>query len=434
MERSNKQQGAVDTKPAARQSAGPASDSTAVRKKVRKVEDYEVLEPVNQSQPRTITIPAREVVPDEEEFVDPVEQFLAQIDEEQGYVLRIDRLPQFRKTGIYGRGAPREFQGELPFSVQSYMLDIQALYGPGDYLLTLKETNGQFVKKWVEHIGAPVVPATQSGSAQAGSPVPAAFAQAQPSATQRDSLDEFIQTAEKISKLRKALGWEAEPAKARQQIETPTAPPERPLEERIIEKLLGLAEKNEPLADRLLDKYLGTPESKEPGWMEIVGEIFKPLVPVLAQAIFAQSRLPGQQQLASQPLLQSPQQLPQTPMTTAPGVTAQAPEGVADSQQSNGEEDEPFMELIDTLVDMLEKCVRQAAADPAVIDAGYQEVKAFRQRNPLLAGVIQMLVTGTPELVLGMLIGGYPELTQLQGNKIVLDSITALQAKLRVDQ
>jgi hypothetical protein len=413
--------------------ASVPSEAKPIKKHIRRVEEFdEYVSPETGKPQAAISIPAREVPEEEEDYIDPIEELLNQIDEEQQFLLRVDRLPEYARTGrSLGRGVATEYCDEFPFD-PDYMKLVQR-FGGGTYRLTLKNSSHKFVKQWKVHVANPVViqPATPHASVSAShSPAYSQPVQQQ----QADSLAPLSQLAEvakQLKAIKRDMGWEPEPQTVKEIVRQAEVV-EKPLEEKILEKLLGLAEKNEPLADRLLGKYLGE-EKHELGWKEIIAEIAKPIVPLIGHLMIAQLR--AQQVAAGQPVTPAPQlpmpELPQMPMSTPPGVTDQAFQPSADSQPIQQFEDEPQMELIDSLVNMLDVCVRQAAADPAVIEAGRREVESFRHRNPLLAGMVTSLIADTPEGVLDKLAWVYPDYAQMKSNPIAIHTIAALQAKLR---
>lgn len=438
-----------------------------VRKHVTRREDYTVLEPQPPAQPVGAMPPVAIESPQEAEerddlldYEDEIERFLNELDQERGYALRVDKLPDFKRTGNWNPGravVPREFQGEIPFSVHSYLSDIQSLYGPGDFLLTLKDSSRQIVRKWPERIGGPVQPPLTpavAGSTGISTAVPAK--QGEP---EMDSIEGFVRVAERLTKLRKAMGWEHEPPQAAPVL-SPTAEPPRTLEEKIFEKLFDLAGSREDVADRLLSKYL-QPEKEDFSWSDVIKEVLKPIAEAAAPLVPA---LIGAYLRGTQPAALggtaagAPPPRPTAVPSAMPPMGPHAFTGRSDqwcevcnlpdrhpihnrtpltsatvAPEPDGLEDEaPQMELIDSLVKMLDFCIRQSVADPAVIEQGYKEVQEFETAHPFLAAFVHSLASGPPEMVLGILLGVYPELSQaLVGNPVALEAIAALQAKLK---
>jgi hypothetical protein len=382
-------------------SQAEANQSKPVKKHVRKIEEYDEYVPPAQSQAgQVIDVTAREVVEDEEE-IDPIEEFLAQIEQEQGYVLRVDRLTQYRRTGLMGRGAPREFQGEIPFSPQTYLTDIQAWYGPGDYLLTLKNSQHQFIKKWVEHIGAPALVNTPATTAVAA-PVTSAVAYQQPAPVQPQSdIDQLISLTEKLSKIRKAMGWDHEPP-PREEKQTEAVTTEKPMTERLVETLATrLIEKgDENSLDRALSVLMGK-EDKDTSWtsgmMDLLKELAQPFIPIIASAIARQMQQQphppaplGQLPAASVPLPatpignQSPQQLAQPGASTAPGNSQV---NVAAQQVEHD-----FQRLM--------TCIVMDCLDNVSVEASADRVSMFDEKYPEYHGIIESLITAAPGEVL----------------------------------
>lgn len=441
----------------------PSNEPGEIRKHTTVVQKFtEVVKP--QTQPQSLA-PAQqtapETKPEDDDDVDPIDRLLEDVeDNEQGYVIRVDRLPQYNQDGRVGRGAMRVFCDEIPATLD-YLTAIKSSYGGGTYKLTLKDEIRRIVKQWAVTIaGDPVTAPKQNQPA-----LPATIIATQPM-SEGDELDRLIKLGEKYQRLRTLFGNSEEQQSnklpASTVIDQVPQTIERSLEERITEKIIDKVfdsgeQSNSTMIDRVIDKYFGAPEPKET-WASIAGDLLKPLVPVLVPVLTSAIA-----RSAAQPAVVSavgvPMQAARQPaLSVAPRVEFPQPHpfvgrpdrscevcGLPDRsdihqlaqsstptlEKSSNEEDEPQMKLIDSLVDMLDACVQRAAADPEVIEKGWQEVEAFKQKNPMLAGFVQTLASGSPEMVLGMLIALYPDIASIQGNPIVLESISALQARLK---
>lgn len=478
-------------------------DEEYVEKRVRKVEEYVVSEPVSPVT-RLVTAPPPPQQPEPPEpELSPIEEFLAQLRADDGYVIRIDRLPDYRITGQWKQGAKIVYCGEIPFSPETYMATLQMSYGAGDYRITLKTSGRRIMKSWVEQVEAARQVRQEPAGAPQLAPVYTPALQDQPAV---DPLADLLNQVEKFGKIRKALGgwehWEHEPPQS-PPAPVPTAP-ERSLEEKIVEKVFdaALAGKREDVMDRILGRYLA-PEKEEVSWTEILTALFKPLVeaaaplvPALIGTYMRSTQPPGAPPVtasttgvaaAPASLPPRPTAVPSPPMpemgphaftgrsdqwcevcnlpdrhpvhTRSPltqaivpleslhefvgvvGEPCQVCAGHWNAPRHGGQfvppdpddgNEAPQMDLIDQLVAMLESCIRQAVADPAVIETGYQEVRAFQERNPFLSAFVHSLANGSPEMVIGILLGVYPELSQaLVGNPIAIEAIAALQSKLK---
>lgn len=257
-----------------------ANQPTQQMKKVIKREEY--FEPTDnnsklQSAQSTLPTAQIEMIDETDYEEDKFFAFLERLDRDQGYKLRVDSLPQYNANGKWAKDTTFGFCGEYPISVdelysEEYYGRIQQMYGPGAYRLSLKDSAGKYVKKWLTTIAAPM-------SAQQNSVIQPP-GQSQPVQQQGDPLDALIEQAGKFEKLKKVLGWNAEPA-AGPTAATPVAK-DKPLEEKVTGLILDkiLESKDENLTDRFIARYLG--EDKEPdfSWRDVAKEVIMPLVPV----------------------------------------------------------------------------------------------------------------------------------------------------------
>ena len=248
---------------------------------------------------------------------DDLELFLSQIDSDQGYLLRVERLPNFSTDGKTGIRADRLFVCQIPFdrsTAVDYESQIQSSYGGGDYQFQLKQ-GIRIVKSWRCHIARPVVragdpqpqPVHPNGGVQPVAPIDplAAFKQ------QMAFTKEFI-----------ALSKELNPAPVPGQAAAvdPTVA-EMNGKLAIIEKLI--AQPNNPLSTQIISKLLGTDDSSS-SWAGVVEgliELAAPAVPIIGQIIMA--RMTGVNPFAPSPAAQ--QLGPGTSVEQAPDANPAGP-------------------------------------------------------------------------------------------------------------
>jgi hypothetical protein len=253
--------------------AAPAAGSVRTVQTTRR----EFQEPI--SQPQELEL---ETEPAEE---DDLETFLSQIEADQGYTLRIERLPSFPQDGKTGIRAERQFVCAIPFdrnTALNYESDIQSTYGGGDYQFQLKR-GLVIIKSWRCHIARPmtrpgdVQPVhhqVSNGGVQASAPV-------DPTKAFRDQMTfmkEFV-----------ALSKELNPAPPTGAAPAAMDPAVAEMNGKmsIIEKLI--AQPENPLSSQIISKLLGT--SDDSSWAGVVEtilqEIVAPAMPVIGQIIMA---------------------------------------------------------------------------------------------------------------------------------------------------
>jgi hypothetical protein len=325
---------------------------------------------------------------EEEDGRDKLESFLDRIDNEQSLKLRVDQLTEYRLTGRTGKSAPYLFCGEMPVSkdaldTDQYLMEVQRLFGGGDFRFTLRGPNGRPITNWVQSIKA--------GSANNGTPQQATMVQpGQSQAAQvNDGFDALLEQVGKLEKLKKMLGWQQpqeQPAAAA--APAVVAAPEMPIQERILEVLLKQAvdSGDKDTVDKLVDRIIGNDEP-DISWASVVKEVAAPLLPVVIQfaSNFMQSQAaPAQPQQAALPaapvtVSQPPPNIPATP--AAPPT----PEQIANAAINR------FLQKIH--IDLFEGYP---------IEASVEAVFAFTEKYPHLLPAIQFLgeETVTPDEVL----------------------------------
>lgn len=400
-----------------------------------KVEKYDVVEPAHQDIPKPVAVPSPTVEPDTEEIeVDPIDELLSQVDDEnnQGYIIRVDRLPDYRKTGIWGRHAPVEFAGEIEANL-AYLPTIQTVFGSGDYRLTLQDENRQIAKRWKVHIGAPVQTVTAQAARNAlATPAPIVIQQPAPATDAHpvDPIEEFIKQAERLAKLRTALGWNEEPKRVAQH--EPPPPQEKPLEERItlllLEKMIDKGDTG--AVDTLLSKYLGPPK-EEPSLMSGLVELAKPLMPMFIQLMMAQMNRPPQPAAQLPPTTPAsiPSQIsgpPAPPVAGTPAVVA-PPVGRTFSigpalppSQSQDPAERAYQIVIQHIVD---NCRMNAG-----IAASCESIYELADTYPQVAEFVGMLLQMPPANVVDMLVQQVPSAADIRALPHVADWIATVQA------
>lgn len=427
-------------------------------------------------EPQTVNVQA---TPIDEETSDDLLDFLAELEEEIGLSLRVDRLPQYSANGKWHKGATFEFCDNIPINKGdlksgAYMSTIRDLFGPAAYRCTLREVGAGIIKSWPIKIAAPIA---QPQQRQVGTSV---IYQTQPQsngepAPPRDTLQELLDAGEKVGKLRKVFGWDHE---APQPTPMPIAPvvEPAPLQDRIVEAALNFAlktEKPETVAG-LLQSYLN-PRQDDFSWKEIIGEVVKPMIPMFMglvsaymhnQAVRAQQQAQaaqgqngqGQQQalppsspasfqdstMFHQPTQTAPpfqywpeagsvQTPPVQPGPTVMYPTMNMPQTTSAMALTEPEDTDEMAQddLLEYLVGALQECVNRAASDPVVIEAGRREIAEFRARFPKLTQFVDMLASAPPVFVIGLLAGQFPTVAPLVNNPVAVRVIEDLQAALK---
>jgi hypothetical protein len=366
-------------------------------KKVVTTESY--LEPIQEKPPavQPMLVPQfiREQPPEEEP--DKLETFLDNLENEQGLRLRVDLLTEYHVTGRSGRGAPYQFCGDMIVSKdsllsESYLADVQALYGGGNFRFNLRGSNGRPITNWVKTIRTPAGP--QNGT---GPNVSLPYVQGQQMmlqaapASPTDALDSFIEQAKKFEQLKKILGWNQEPQAA---TAAPAAPgvvaPEKTLEEKILEMMLNKAvdSGDEATVDKLVTRILGNEES-ETSWTSLIKEIIGPIVPMVVPLLttILQAQTGQQAPAALPPVVLPTEQGSQTgpvDMESLPRV------GPAAQQQSPEQQARaPINRLFQKItIDILEEYTT---------DASIEALYAFAEKYPHLKTEIDFLLDMTVE-------------------------------------
>lgn len=435
------------------------------------VERREYMTPMQAAQPQepqTITVQA---TPVDEESGDDLLDFLAELEEEIGLSLRVDRLPQYSANGKWHKGATFEFCDNIPINKSdlksgAYMSTIRDLFGPAAYRCTLREVGAGIIKSWPIKIAAPIAQPQQRQSNVIYQTQPQG--NGQPTEAPRDALDEAVRVLEKVDRILKLSGRTQEAPTPPAPVIQPTQEKE-PLENRIFEAALNYALKEEkPETISSLLQSVINPKQDDFGWKEIIGEVVKPMIPMFmglvsaymqAQAVKAQQQAqvangtqPAQQALQpmqpQQPqppaqywpdssMWQQPQPIPMQPGKVATFPAMDMPQNPigdikrVDNPQPEDEDEMAEDNLLDDLVGMLQDCVNRAASDPDIIEAGRQEIIAFRARFPKASQMLDMLASAPPIAVIGLLSYNYPAVAPLVNNPVAVQVIEDLQAALK---
>lgn len=432
-------------------------------KKVRTTEEY--LAPIEEKTP-PIDIPAREILEDDEPL-DKIGEFFNRIEVEQGWRIVVWRLPSFNRDGRSDSRADKVYLGNIPLDPDHYLETVQEMWGEGTYKFESKDPDSKFGPKWVEHIGSKPMPNQPRGGVHYivqpnGNGAPGEVA---PPPPVRDTLQELLDAGEKAQKLKKVFGWEQE-APAREAIPVAATVEREPLQDRIIGAALeSVFKSGKPeTAEEILRAYIAP--QREEGWAELIKELVKPLAPIVMNIIAAYMQgQAARAQAQGQAATVAPPVQPQLPPQAEPNPSPYAPqfppleipqnaEPYDTFQQGIGQtaapmpglslvqpQDDPMTEeeeeemgrddLVYSLAEMLEACVRQAAANPNTIELGRLEVVKYKQRFPLMTGVIDALTTLPPEAIIGMLAMKVPEVAAMINNDVARQTILDFQAALR---
>jgi hypothetical protein len=438
------------------------AEAEIIDKQVVHTERYIERVPVDrQASAASLPLQAPEAPPAPPETPDDIEAFLLSLTDDENYVLRVDQMPDFQHTMRFGRGVRTIYMGEIVFNPSTYLRDIQSMFGPGDYRLTVFRQPGHtFKKRWAESIAAPRQP-PGSTPAPAQNQMTMVPYQAQAPVAPVDPFDGLFTMAERFAKLQKALIIQP----AQQTNNQPQGQSNNPApnisgdvpQDRVLASLLELAGKNDGLATKLLGRYLGESDEGPPWWATLLEKVAPVILPQLLPRLLAWlppiAPGPGQApQLAGMP---PPFQIPPPPSFVPPPPPGAA-QGVADSQPPMGlevfteeppspwipqpgeanmnEPDAPQFVLIDDLVLMLRQCLDAGKVIESHIETGAAAVRKTAAANPDLQGMISMLVTGTPDGAMGMLTLIYPELAIVRSHPVAIASIEALQKALTAPQ
>jgi hypothetical protein len=273
-------------------------------KKVRRTEEYtEAVKP--EEKQVTITIPTAPPIEEEEEgFYDAIEDTLDELDFEELLMMRVERLPNFRRDGKAGqRNTVKEFVGTIPFSA-TFREDIQALYDGGDYRITLLDGQNRYAskemlkgRKAIYRITVADRPKQQPVIGSNGQIV---MQRATPETAPQKGILEILEEQAKISKhmatIMNPLGL---------QTATPSAPvaPVMPLEEEVTRAVIKevFASGDESLKKNALAHFLG--RDKEPGiWDKVVEKAIDAIAPAIAPVanLLMQALLNNRQAVSNQ--------------------------------------------------------------------------------------------------------------------------------------
>lgn len=436
-------------------------------KKVRRTEEYQEAVKPEEERP-VITIPA-EVVEDEEP-VDRFEEFFSRVRDQQGWTLLVYRLNSFDKDGKTDLRGNNTYMGRITFDPDSYLDDVQAMCPEGGaFKLQAKTPDNRYSEQWVEKV-APLKVTRAPGSTHYiiqpsanGNEVPE---------PPRDTLAEFLKSLKTVKEIKEVIGNGETPV--REAIPVAATVEREPLQDRIIGAALeSVFKSGKPeTAEEILRAYIAP--QREEGWTELIKELVKPLAPIVmniiaaymqgqaaraqAQGQVAQAQQAPQPQLPpqsnpqpwDQPLtvpptssMSFPLEIPQNAEpydTLQPGMNPFAPSQTmmptvtASSDEPLTFEEEEEMgrdDLVYSLAEMLEQCVRRAAADPNTIELGRLEVVKYKQRFPMMTGIIDALTTLPPEAIIGMLAMKVPEVAAMINNDVARQTILDFQAALR---
>lgn len=238
-----------------------------------------------------------------------LQAFLEELSDEFGLSLRIERLPQFGNTGLWGRGALAEYCEDLQVTRDTlvsdqYLQQIQHRFGEGVYRLTLRDTtNYKIIKRWPVRV-APVV-----GASGVASPAftPGATGQTnRPGPAVEDGFKRLVREVREFSEVAEALNLVPR-GRVREMTsttgETIVVEPERAsLQDTILTTALGMmAKKNDHEGiERLVDRVIG--RADEPAWYEVivkqvvdaVGPRLPDLIGAIVQLVAGVPQRPGQ--------------------------------------------------------------------------------------------------------------------------------------------
>lgn len=391
-------------------------------------------------------------IDDTDDWIDPIEQFLIDLDMQQGYSLRVDRLKNFSKDGQSGQRSPKDYCFTYQFDINSYLQSIADDFGAGSYWLTLRHMDGRIAKCWTEHIAAR--PAKQQpGQLASTQPAPGSPPQS-PIAVLR----EYSGIAKELSSIRASMGWEAPPAS--QNAGPVAAAP--PLEERLITKLLERAidSGDDSALERMMGLYFPKAESKENDSMSMIMQIIErvaaPFIPAILASLQQAPQAPPPAAAPRGPARAIPFTHP-APDPRAPAerratrperaafsiVTPAAPPALSDLEQDLEQDLQPDNEtamaydklyaLLDDLVQDLTEQSKLPEISPPLIDHGAGLIVAFRKDVPMLSMFLDGLVNGQAQSCLSSL-----ELFDAENYKgisslpLALNYIEALQKRVKI--
>jgi hypothetical protein len=207
----------------------------------------------------------------------------------RAWKIRVDRLPEYRDTGQWGRHAPREFCGDIDFDPANYEAQVQQAFGPGDYLITLHEANQfRFRHKWKIHIAEPL--RATNDTPQPVNPFPV-----QPRARNVDPVDEILAVAEKYNRLRDAFAPKTQPEPVEPEVRTVEVETIRklPLEEKLIERAFDyvIQKGDDNSIGAFVQNYFRRDEPRDSSpslgglLADIIGELKPVLTPLIANAV-----------------------------------------------------------------------------------------------------------------------------------------------------
>lgn len=335
---------------------------------------------------------------EEPEPFDSIDALLEEIEEDasggSGHIIQVYRLPNYKSDGRI-HGAQKEYCGDLPATLE-YLTLIRDTYDDGSgntYHCTLKDQRRKIVRRWPVTLARTAKPARVPATA------------AVPLQQAPDAVDEVLKVAERYKKLRAAFfpdeAAQAQPAQ--QPAQQPAGVEPLSIEERIVNKIIDRAEGD--VLDRLVEKYVGGGGTND-SWMGIAADLFKPYLPTIFALIAKQQGVPA---------------------PPPPGEPAGA------QTEDNGEDG---MELIDdVLIPLLNEVVTARAISEPPLERAASSIRQYQQRSPLMAGFIAMLRESSADVVIGLLVGAYPELRErATRDPLVKQAIEQLQAKLKTGQ
>jgi hypothetical protein len=225
---------------------------------------------------------------EEEEYRDPIQVFLDELDDErEGLVLRVEKLPSFQVDGKSGVRATRVFMGDFPFDEAiacNYLGVVQSLYGGGRYQFEIRRGGLSVQKRWTAEISAP--------RAQPVSGQVTRIEQGQPNQVQTSApvdqvkaLQEQFKLVGELLRLAKEVVPQQPPAAAAAQANPPDPAAQVEMaaltgKMSIIEGLIKSG--NNPLAERLLEKFFGDGDAGGGSWAEVVKGVFEYIGPAIA--------------------------------------------------------------------------------------------------------------------------------------------------------
>lgn len=420
---------------------------------------------------------------------DELGAFLEQLDAEHGLIIRVDRLPEFTATGMWGKGAPVEYCGDLSVTKETllggiYLQQIQREYGGGSYRLSLRYTsNARMIRRWPERIAAPRDDTTVAGPGNTRITIHGAGKGEAP----LDALapiKQFAETAKQFKALIESLNLlpgasapVANPAPV--EVRAPT------FEERLLTAAMeaAVSKGDEAGIDRLVDKVLGKKGGGDWGEVvitkivEAVGPKLPELINSLAQfflparpapPVAVEQPAPASPRAISAPRRLGPHGYNEDPATGACRVCRQAanhlihsglspvsaevsatpeadeapglalvPEivwpGNEDDAPPEGEEEfAMYDDLIDGLLALLIGAHMTQQINEEALQNAVDAVREFADSNILFKPFVDALINGDTGTILGMALGRRPDLAAQMGDSaLVKTAIERLQSRLR---